>query len=62
MNIVLLHGVLAREPELRELPSGDHVASFDLTVRDDGHDTDVVPISWPAPRSRCSTSSSPAAS
>ena len=29
MNIVLLHGVLAREPELRELPSGDHVASFD---------------------------------
>ena len=35
-----------REPELRELPSGDHVASFDLTVRDDGHDTDVVPISW----------------
>ena len=46
MNIVLLHGVLAREPELRELPSGDHVASFDLTVRDDGHDTDVVPISW----------------
>ena len=47
MNIVLLHGVLSREPEVRELPSGDHVASFDLTVRDDGHETDVVPISWP---------------
>ena len=62
MNIVLLHGVLAREPELRELPSGDHVASFDLTVRDDGHDTDVVPISWPSAPVRCSTSSSPAAS
>ena len=47
MNIVLLHGVLSREPELRELPSGDHVASFDLTIRDEGYDTDVVPISWP---------------
>ena len=46
MNIVLLHGVLSREPEVRELPSGHHVASFDLTVRDDGHETDVVPISW----------------
>ena len=46
MNIVLLHGVLSREPEIRELPSGDHVASFDLTVRDDGYDTDVVPVSW----------------
>ncbi len=53
MNIVLLHGVLTREPEVRELPSGDHVASFDLTVRDDGYDTDVVPISWhDAPRHR----------
>jgi single-strand DNA-binding protein len=46
MNIVLLHGVLSREPEVRELPSGGHVASFDLTVRDTGHETDVVPISW----------------
>jgi single-strand DNA-binding protein len=46
MNIVLLHGVLTREPEVRELPSGDQVAAFDLTVRDDGYDTDVVPISW----------------
>jgi single-strand DNA-binding protein len=47
MNIVLLHGVLTREPELRELPSGDHVASFDVTVRDDGYETEVVPVAWP---------------
>ena len=48
MNIVLLHGVLAREPDVRELPSGDHVASFDLTVRDDGYETEVVPVTWPS--------------
>jgi single-strand DNA-binding protein len=46
MNIVILHGVLSREPEVRELPSGDHVTTFDVTVRDDGLDTEVVPISW----------------
>jgi single-strand DNA-binding protein len=46
MNIVILHGVLSREPEVRELPSGDHVATFDVTVRDEGLETDVVPISW----------------
>ena len=46
MNIVLLHGVLTREPEVRTLPSGDEVTSFDLTVRDDGYETEVVPISW----------------
>ena len=51
MNIVLLHGVLTREPDVRELPSGDHVASFDVTVRDDGFETEVVPVAWPgAPR------------
>ena len=48
MNIVLLHGVLTREPDVRELPSGDHVASFDLTVRDDGYETEVVPVAWPS--------------
>jgi single-strand DNA-binding protein len=48
MNIVLLHGVLTREPDVRELPSGDHVASFDVTVRDDGYDTEVVPVAWPS--------------
>ena len=62
MNIVLLHGVLTREPDLRELPSGDHVASFDLTVRDDGYETEVVPVAWhERPARRRSTSSSPAA-
>lgn len=48
MNIVLLHGVLTREPEVRTLPSGDEVTSFDLAVRDDGYETEVVPISWHA--------------
>ena len=47
MNIVLLHGVLSREPDVRELPSGVHIASFDVTIRDDGCDTDVVPVAWP---------------
>ena len=46
MNIVILHGVLSREPDVRELPSGDHVATFDVTVRDEGLDTDVVPVAW----------------
>lgn len=49
MNVVLLHGILTREPEVRELPSGDQVASFDLTVSDDGRTTEVVPIAWPSP-------------
>jgi len=48
MNIVLLHGLLTREPEVRSLPSGDEVTSFDLTVRDEGYETEVVPISWHA--------------
>ena len=46
MNVVLLQGVLSREPDIRSLPSGDQVASFDLTVRDEGCETDVVPVSW----------------
>jgi single-strand DNA-binding protein len=49
MNIVILHGVLSRELDVRELPSGDRVAAFDVTVRDEGLDTEVVPISWLSP-------------
>jgi single-strand DNA-binding protein len=32
MNVALVRGTLSRAPEVRELPSGDEVASLEVTV------------------------------
>ena len=36
MNVVVLIGTLSRDPESRDLPSGDTVTSFDVTTRESG--------------------------
>lgn len=46
MNVVVLQGVLSRAPEERELPSGDRLVAYEVTVREDGHATDSVPVAW----------------
>jgi single-strand DNA-binding protein len=46
INLVALHGRLARPAEQRVLPSGSHVVSIELTVRRDGAPAETVPVSW----------------
>jgi single-strand DNA-binding protein len=45
-NLSILVGVLSRDPELRELPSGAEVLSLELTVRSDAAPTESVPVAW----------------
>jgi single-strand DNA-binding protein len=52
MNVVIVQGVLSRAPELRELPSGDRVGQFEVTVRMADRPTASVPVSWPDPPAR----------
>lgn len=45
-NLVVLRGHLSRPAATRELPSGDVLGTFDVTVaRDDGPD-ETVPVVW----------------
>lgn len=46
INLVALHGRLARPAERRVLPSGSHVVSIELTVRLPGAPAETVPVSW----------------
>jgi single-strand DNA-binding protein len=46
MNVVVLQGVLSRAPEERELPSGDRLVAYEVTVRTVGQPTDSVPVAW----------------
>lgn len=46
MNVVVLQGVLSRPPEERELPSGDRLVAYEVTIRTEGRPTDSVPVSW----------------
>lgn len=48
-NLVVLRGVLSREPEVRALPSGSTLVAYELTVRADGPDAaraESVPVCW----------------
>lgn len=48
-NVVVLRGVLSREPEVRALPSGSTLVAYELTVRSDGPDAaraESVPVCW----------------
>jgi single-strand DNA-binding protein len=45
-NLSILVGTLSREPELRDLPSGDQILTLDLTIRPDGAPAESVPIAW----------------
>lgn len=49
MNVAVIRGSLSRDPELRELPSGDRVVHYEITVRDRSP-ADSVPVVWVEPR------------
>jgi single-strand DNA-binding protein len=46
MNVVVLIGRLARPPEARELPSGDRLVAYELTVDRQGERAETVPVVW----------------
>ena len=46
MNVVVLIGRLARPPEIRELPSGDRLVAYEVTVPREGERAESVPVVW----------------
>ena len=53
-NLVVLRGVLSRDPEPRQLPSGDAVVAYDVTVRPESTSgepgrAESVPVAWFSP-------------
>ena len=48
VNVVILRGHLSRPPEQRLLPSGDVLATFEVTVpASGGVRTETAPVAWP---------------
>ncbi len=47
-NLSLVVGDLSRPPELRELPSGDHLLALEVTVSPPAGARESVPVVWPA--------------
>jgi single-strand DNA-binding protein len=45
-NVVALVGRLARPPEFRELPSGDRLVTYEVTVAREGERAEGVPVVW----------------
>jgi single-strand DNA-binding protein len=45
MNVVLLHGVLSRAAERRELPSGSSLVAYEVTTKET-EATLTVPVVW----------------
>jgi single-stranded DNA-binding protein len=48
-NLVLVRGVIRRDPEFRILSSGDELLTCDLTVRAGEAPAESVPVVWPNP-------------
>ena len=46
MNVAVLVGRLARPAEERELPSGDRLVSYEVTVPREGERAESVPVVW----------------
>jgi single-strand DNA-binding protein len=46
MNVVVLIGRLARPAEARELPSGDRLVAYEVTVERPGERAETVPVVW----------------
>ncbi|MFP5375199.1 MAG: single-stranded DNA-binding protein [Acidimicrobiia bacterium] len=46
MNVVIIRGRLCRPPELRCLPSGDALVSYQLAVLRPGERAETVPVAW----------------
>lgn len=49
MNITLVRGRLSRAPEPRDLPSGDHLVAYEVTVDQPGARAESVPVVWHDP-------------
>jgi single-strand DNA-binding protein len=45
-NVVALVGRLARPPEFKELPSGDRLVAYEVTVTREGERAEGVPVVW----------------
>ena len=45
-NVVVLAGRLARPAEVRELPSGDRLVAYEITVARQGARAESVPVVW----------------
>lgn len=48
-NLVVLRGLIRRDPEFRVLASGDELMSLDLTVRSGEAPAESVPVVWANP-------------
>jgi single-strand DNA-binding protein len=48
-NVAVVGGVLSSDPSTRDLPSGDTVLTYEVTVRGEGHTTSTVPVAWFGP-------------
>jgi single-strand DNA-binding protein len=48
MNVAVLRGELSRDPEMRELPSGDRIVNYEVTIRDTSP-AESVPVVWVEP-------------
>lgn len=46
MNVVVVQGVLSRPPECKDLPSGDRLVAYEVTVRREGAGAESVPVVW----------------
>ena len=49
MNVVVLRGTVVRAPEIRELPSGSRLVSFDVRTAGPAGRAETVPVSWADP-------------
>ena len=49
MNISVVRGRLTRPPEPRDLPSGDHLVAYEVTVEHPGARAESVPVVWHDP-------------
>lgn len=49
MNVTMLQGRLTRAPEPRELPSGDRLIAYEVTVRHPDQRAESVPVVWHDP-------------
>lgn len=45
-NVVVLIGRMARPPETRELPSGQRMVAYEVTVDRPGERAETVPVVW----------------
>jgi single-strand DNA-binding protein len=52
LNLVVVRGVLSRDPEVRVLPSGSVVVAYEVTVARATGPDDSVPVVWSDPPDR----------